>query len=153
MLRRASIDDVQQIARLVNRFAQKGKMLPITLNSLYERIRDFTVLENKKSILACGALHIVWEDLGEIRSLAVKKRHQGKGYGREVVDYLLREAAALKLNQVFVLTLEPEVFKKYGFRKVRKERLPHKVWRDCLNCIKFPHQCDELAMVKKVKLL
>lgn len=150
MIRRASIKDVPAIARLVNHFAQKGSMLPVTFNHLYERVRDFAVLESKKSIIGCGALNTVWEDWGEIRSLAVKKGHQRKGYGRQIVEHLLNEAVVLELSRVFVLTRQPKVFRKLGFRKVRRERLPHKVWRDCLNCFKFPLQCDEIAMLKQL---
>lgn len=152
MVRPAGIKDIPKIYKLINSYAKKGIMLPKSLNRLYEELHNFAVVQQKKSVVGCGALHIIWEDLGEIRSLAVKNSHQKKGVGTEVMHYLLNRAHDLELRKIFVLTLKPDFFKKFGFRKIRKEKLPHKVWRDCLNCVKFPYNCDEIAMMKDLTI-
>lgn len=149
-LRRAKMGDVNQIRRLINNFAAEGTMLPVSLNMLYERLRNFLVVEENNKIIGCVALKIVWKDLGEIRSLAISKKHQGKGYGKLLVKKALNEAKALDLKKIFTLTYVPEFFEKLGFEKIMKSKLPHKVWSDCINCPKFP-RCDETALLKTLK--
>jgi amino-acid N-acetyltransferase len=124
-------------------------MLPRSLNELYENIRDFWVIEEKNKIIGCCALHISWDDLAEIKSLAVQKNRQNKGKGRKLVEACLREAKELGAQKIFVLTYKPDYFKKIGFIKIRHADLPHKIWAECINCCKFPN-CQEIAMVKKI---
>jgi amino-acid N-acetyltransferase len=94
----------------------------------------------------CGALHVLWADLGEIRSLAVEERFQGNGVGRRIVAALLQDARRLCLPRVFALTYQEEFFAHLGFAEVDKDALPRKVWGECLDCPKFPN-CDEIAVV------
>jgi len=148
-IRKALPKDAVKIHSLVNEFAKEGLLLPVSLNSLYDRIRDFWVFELNGELIGCAALHITWENLAEIRSLAVKKPYQGKGIGKKLVKVCLREAKDLQIKNVFVLTYQVEFFKKLGFKEIDKTLLPHKVWTDCINCAKFPN-CDETAMVKEV---
>jgi len=150
ILRKARMGDVNQIRRLINSFANEGKMLPVSLNMLYERLRNFWVVEEDGKVIGCAALKIVWKDLGEIRSLAISKKHQGKGYGKMIVQQILEEAELLGLKKVFSLTYVPEFFEKFGFERIVKSKLPHKVWSDCINCPKFP-RCDETALLKVLK--
>jgi amino-acid N-acetyltransferase len=91
----------------------------------------------------------MWEDLGEIRSLAVLKKQQKNQYGKLLVSKLLEEAKEMELKKIFVLTYVPVFFEKFGFQKIIKSKLPHKVWSDCINCPKFP-RCDETALIKKL---
>jgi len=91
-------------------------------------------------------LCISWEDLGEIRSLAVVEEAQGRGLGSKLVEACLAEAVELGLSRVFVLTLTREFFSRFGFRDIEKSQLPHKIWADCIHCPKFP-DCDEIAMI------
>ncbi|MCX8082722.1 MAG: N-acetyltransferase [bacterium] len=145
IIRKAKMGDVNYIRRLINTFAAEGKMLPISLNMLYERLRNFWVVEVDGKVIGCAALKIVWKDLGEIRSIAISKKHQGKGYGKILVKKLLEEAELLEIKKVFTLTYVPEFFEKLGFDRIIKSKLPHKVWSDCINCPKFP-RCDETAL-------
>ena len=124
-------------------------MLPRSLNELYENIRDFWVATDSKKIIACCALHISWDNLAEIKSLAVAKNKQGKGVGRKLVFACLGETESLGAKQVFVLTYRPEFFKKFGFKRVKHANLPHKIWAECINCCKFP-DCEEIALVKQI---
>jgi len=141
--------DVNGIRKLINDFADEGKMLAVSLNQLYEGLRNFSVIEMNGKVVGCGALKIIWEDLGEIRSIAISRKFQKSGYGNLLVNKLLDEAAMLELKKIFVLTYVPDFFMKLGFEKIVKSKLPHKVWSDCINCPKFP-RCDETALLKKL---
>ena len=144
--RKAKISDLKQVQKLINDFAKREQMIPRSLNELYETVRDFFVCEADGKICGVCALHIMWEDLAEIRSLAVDSKYQKKGLGKNLVRQCLREARALGMNKVFALTYRPEFFKKLGFAGVDKASLPQKIWGDCLRCHKFP-ECDEHAVI------
>jgi amino-acid N-acetyltransferase len=146
MLRKAQISDVKEIQKLLSHFANRGDMLSRSLSELYEAIRDFYIFEEEGRLLGVAALHIVWEDLAEIRSVAVAEDAGRKGVGSQVVQACLDEARVLGLKRVFCLTYKPNFFGKFGFRVVDKAQLPHKVWGDCMKCVKFP-DCDEIAMI------
>jgi amino-acid N-acetyltransferase len=146
LLRKAKIKDAKDIQTLVNYYARQGQLLPRSLNELYESIRDFYVYEDNLEIIGVCALHINWEDLAEIRSLAVKEERNGEGVGMRLARVCLDEAKSLDIPSVFALTYRPGFFEKLGFQKVDKTLLPQKVWQDCLKCIKFP-ECDEEAVM------
>jgi len=149
MIRKAKIDEVKEIQKLINFYAEQGLMLPRSLNELYDNLRDFFVYEKKGEILGTCALHIWWEDLAEIRSLAVEKTMQRKGIGSKLVKEALKEAKSLNIKRVFALSFQPEFFEKLGFKKIDKAQLPQKIWKDCINCAKFPH-CNEVALIKDI---
>jgi amino-acid N-acetyltransferase len=146
MIRKAKISDVKAIQSLVNQFADSGQMLPRTLNELYECLRDFHVAEEDGSLIGVCALHVSWDGLAEIRSLAVRQDSRKKGIGSDLVGHCLAEAAEFHIDRVFVLTYEERFFRKLGFVDIDKKELPHKIWTDCLNCVKFP-DCDEAALI------
>jgi len=147
MIRKADINDAKQIYELVSYFAKKNLVMPRSLNEIYENIRDYWVFdENKKIIGSCG-LHIVgWEGLAEIKSLVVARNKQRKGIGSQLIKNCLEEAKRLKVKKIFALTYISSFFKKFGFRKISKKHLPHKIWAECCHCPKFPG-CDEEAMI------
>ena len=145
MIRKAMVPDVPEIQKLVNSFASRDAMLPRSLNAIYENIRDFVILERDGKIIGCCALHVTWDDLAEIKSLAVDESVQGSGYGRMLVTSCLVEARELGIPRVFALTYVPEFFEKLGFSRADKAMLPHKIWSECINCPKFP-DCGEEAV-------
>jgi len=149
VLRQARVTDVPAIHSLVTHFAERGLMLPRSRSRLYETVRDFVVEEEDGAIVGVGALRILWEDVGEICSVAVDESHQRMGIGTRIVESLVSQAILLGLKRVLVLTYIPRFFKKLGFRGVPKNRLPQKVWMDCINCPKFP-DCGEHAMIKEL---
>jgi len=149
MIRKAKIKDIKQVQELINSFARKDIMLPRSLNELYENLRDFWVAEEKGKVVGCSAMHISWDDLAEIKSLAVAKRYQKRGIGKELVEACLEEADGLGASKVFVLTYQPEYFKKFGFKRIKNASLPHKIWAECINCCKFPN-CQEIALLKSL---
>jgi amino-acid N-acetyltransferase len=146
MIRKAKLADVKAIQALVNQYADKGQMLPRSLNELYENLRDFHVYEDKGALIGACALHVSWDGLAEIRSLAVQPDRMKNGIGSRLVATCLEEASELEVRRVFVLTYQDSFFKKLGFKDVDKKELPHKIWTDCLNCVKFPN-CDESALI------
>lgn len=146
MIRKAKIADIKIIHKLVNEFGKRGDMIPRSLNDLYENIRDLIVCEENGEIKGVSALHILWEDLAEIRSLAVKAEAQGAGIGKRLVKTCLNEAGKLGITKIFALTYHPEFFKKIGFKDIDKSKLPQKIWGECLRCPKFP-ECDESAVI------
>jgi len=146
MLRKAQISDVKEIQKLLTHYASRGDMLSRSLSELYEAVRDFYIMEEEGRLLGVSALHIVWEDLAEIRSVAVSEDAGRKGVGTTVVQACIDEARVLGLKRLFCLTYKPDFFARFGFSVVDKSELPHKVWGDCIKCVKFP-DCDEIAMI------
>jgi amino-acid N-acetyltransferase len=145
-IRRALTRDAVQIHALVNNFAKQEQMLPRTLLSIYENIRDFHVAVDGDRVLGCSALHFTWGDMAEVRSLAVDETTGRKGIGRALVEANIAEARQHGLVQVYAFTYVTGFFEKLGFRVVAHESMPRKVWMDCINCHKF-NCCDEVAMV------
>lgn len=145
MLRKAKLTDAKDIQKLSKLFAERGEMLPRSLIQIYENIRDFVVAVKDNTLIGVCALHVTWENLAEVRTLAVLEEYHRTGIGKMLVESCLQEARDLEIQHVFALTYKPEFFKKQGFSIIDKNELPHKVWQDCLNCPKFP-DCDEIAM-------
>ncbi|MGC9965768.1 MAG: N-acetyltransferase [Syntrophobacteraceae bacterium] len=147
MIRKARIADVVEIQKMLRDFADTGSLLARSLSELYTTLRDIVVYEGEDGRIAgCCGLHILWEDLAEIRSLAVLEPYQRQGIGRRLVETCVSEADGLGISRVFTLTYEVDFFKRLGFRAVDKNMFPQKVWWDCHNCSKFPN-CDESALV------
>ena len=144
-IRPANMGDVRAIHGQLQQFAGKGLLLGRSISSLYDQLRDFVVY-NDDGVKGVCALHICWDNLAEIRSLAVADNTQGKGIGQMLVSSCLDEAISLEINKVFVLTYQAGFFRKLQFVDLEKSELPHKIWSDCLNCPKFP-DCDEDALM------
>ncbi|WP_028585533.1 N-acetyltransferase [Desulfogranum mediterraneum] len=146
-IRPARMGDVRAIHTLLMTFASRDLMLPKSISALYDNLRDFIVYEEAGEIRGICSLHICWDDLAEIRSLALVEELQGSGIGRQLVESCLDEAVSLEIGKVFVLTYQADFFRKLGFVDKDKQELPHKIWSDCLNCSKFP-DCDEDALIR-----
>jgi len=150
--RKAIISDVKPMQKIINNLASQDEMLPRSLNQIYETLRDFWVCIMDDTVCGCCALHIMWEDLAEIRSVAIPPEYQRQGIGKKLVQLAISEALELGLPRIFLLTYKPEYFKKHGFHEVDKNTLPHKVWRECINCPKFP-DCGEVAMIRELQVI
>ncbi len=148
MIGKARTAHVPVIQKMLGDFAGQGKLLARPLSELYTSLRDLVVAVDEESgeVVGCCGLHIIWENLAEIRSLAVLDTHQGKGIGRRLVEACIAEAQDLGIGQLFTLTYETGFFEHLGFRIVDKNVFPQKIWVDCLQCPKFPN-CDEVALV------
>ena len=146
---KANISEVPRIHKLVNSFAGRGEMLARPLSEIYENIRDFVVVRKGKRVIGCAALHVMWSDLAEIKSVAVDEELQRQGFGSALVAALLKEAEELGITTIFCLTYKPKFFEQLGLKEVEKMTLPQKIWTECYRCSKFPN-CDETAMTIQI---
>jgi len=148
-VRKAKVGDVPVMHKMINSYASKKLMLSKALSDIYDHLQDFSVVEEKGKVAGCCALHITWEDLAEIRSLAVNPKYKNRGFGVALLDTCHEEAKKLGVKKVFALTLIPEFFKKYGYKQVSRDTLPHKVWTECIKCPIFP-DCNEVPLTKQL---
>lgn len=148
MIRKAGITDVRSMHVILSHYAARGLLLGRSLSELYAQLRDFIIVEDETTheVVGTCSLRICWEDIAEIRSLAVREDYHGSDLGRKMVESCIKEARGLGLKKLFVLTYVPAFFEKMGFNPVDKSVLPHKVWGDCIKCVKFP-DCDEEALI------
>lgn len=160
LIRKARVEDVGEILSLINEFAALNLMLPRGPQYLYENIRDFVVAADagtghgsggeasaaKKPIVACGSLHVLWNDIGEIRAMAIHPDHQNRGIGGLLIAHMKTEAHALGLKLLFTFTLAEDFFAHLGFSRRNRDDLPAKVWGECSRCPKY-FKCDEIGMV------
>ena len=146
-LRPATLADAQAIHELLRYYASRGNLLPRTHENLCRHIRDFVVLEMAGQIVASGALEVMSENLGEIRSLVVAPEKQRLGLGQQVAEELIRLAEQIGLQRIMVLTYVPDFFSHLGFKQVERDSLPEKIWQVCVKCYKFD-RCDEIALIR-----
>jgi len=160
VIQKAQIRDVEEILELVNGFASSNLMLPRGPQYLYENIRDFVIaidsdtpvytLTDTKEIMnlmvACGSLHVLWEDIAEVRALAIHPDYQHLGLGSRIVEFMEEEARKIGIHRLFTFTMTEDFFGALGFHKINRKDLPPKVWGECSRCPKY-FQCDEVGMV------
>ncbi len=151
MIRKALLNDVNAIHALLQFYGKKGELLARPLSKLYDHLRDFWVYEDPEGqkVVACCALQFCWENIAEIRSLAVYPEFTGQGIGSALTERAIQEAVYFKIKDLFTLTYRPDFFKQFGFSIIDKNDLPVKVWSDCIGCVSYPN-CDETAMLKKL---
>jgi len=146
VVEKATMADVEQIHAVVTYFADRDEMLHRPLNEIYENLRDFWVARSADGdFLGCVALHLLWVDIAEVKSLAVREDKQLKGVGAALVRACLNEARRIGLPRVFALTYKPGFFEKLGFSVADVVQFPRKVWNECYRCPKFP-SCSEIAV-------
>lgn len=148
MIRKAIIKDVKEIHGLLQLYAKQGLMLARPLSRIYDHLRDFFVYVDDATNRIGGfcALQICWEDMAEVRSLAVHPDFTGRYAGRDLVAACLNEARQMGIAKVFTLTYQDKFFAKQGFKVIDHAELPLKIWSDCIVCPKYP-DCDEIAMM------
>jgi len=160
IIQKAQIRDVEEILELVNGFAASALMLPRGPQYLYENIRDFVIASDGNVplysltetrevlhlIVACGSLHVLWEDIAEVRALAIHQDYQHLGLASKLVEHMKEEARQIGIHRLFTFTMTEDFFKTLGFRKIKRKDLPPKVWGECSRCPKY-FMCDEVGMV------
>ncbi|WP_445169784.1 amino-acid N-acetyltransferase [Mycolicibacterium sp. Dal123E01] len=129
VVRRARTSDVSDIKRLVDTYAGRI-LLEKNLVTLYEAVQEFWVAELDGEVVGCGALHVLWADLGEVRTVAVNPKVKGRGIGHAVVDQLLTVARTLELQRLFVLTFETEFFTRHGFAEIEGTPVTSEVYEE-----------------------
>ena len=153
MIRRAGIPDIPAAHQIINASAEYGLMLPRSLASMYEDVRDFHVavepskVDGGERIIGVCGLKVVWANLAEVYALAVHQDRRGKGLGRLLVLSTVDEAEQLGIQKLMTLTYERAFFERCGFSVVDRQDLPLKVWSECVRCPKN-QRCDEIAMIR-----
>lgn len=149
-VRQATLADVDSLMDMIEYWAKQGQNLPRKRNDIIRGIQTFAVCVKDDKVVGCACLYVYDSGLAEIRSLGVSPVIQRQGQGRAIVNYLLKRAAKMFIQRVFVLTRSPEFFSKVGFQKTVIEALPEKILKDCENCPKR-EMCDEVAYIYNVK--
>jgi amino-acid N-acetyltransferase len=151
-LRQARVDDVPDIYNLLRLLAKKGLLLPRSYSNLYEMVQTLFVARPKDSpavLAGTASLQVAWEDLAEVRSLAVPEEFRGQGLGRDLTEAVEKAARKLQVRKMFVLTYVPGFFQKLGYQEVPLDTLPQKIWSVCFSCVHYPN-CQEIALVKEL---
>jgi amino-acid N-acetyltransferase len=150
-IRPARVSDVPGIYEQVLVFADRGLMIRRTMAELYESIREFIVaVDDENRVVGCIALHVFWEDLSEIRCLAVAEQVQGLGIGRRLVERCWEAARELELKSVFALTSAVGFMERCGWHQIDKSELPQRIWGECVRCPSFPN-CQETAVMRSIE--
>ena len=140
------------IQELIRTFADRKLMIRRSLGELYESIREFIVAtDDEGKVVGCAALHVFWDDLAELKCLAVAESMQGHGLGRRLVEACWDAARELEIATVFTLTYVADFFEKCGYHRIDKADLPHKIWNECVRCPLFPN-CNEIALVRSTSV-
>jgi amino-acid N-acetyltransferase len=147
-IRHARVGDVPGIYELIRSYADQRLMILRSMAELYESIREFVVaVDSENRIVGCVALHVFWENLAEIRCLAVSEHVQGLGIGRKLMDECWEAAGQLEVTSVFTLTSAVGFFERCGYHQVDKAGLPQRIWNECVRCPSFP-SCPETALIR-----
>jgi len=161
VIKKAQVRDVQEVLDLINGYAAANLMLPRGPQYLYENIRDFVIASDHKVpvysmmetrevlhlIVGCGSLHVLWDDMAEIRALAIHPDYKHLGLGRKLVDFMIKEAKQLGIRRLYTFTLSEDFFKPLGFQRQKRDELPPKMWGECSRCPKY-FKCDEVGMIR-----
>ncbi len=142
----ATLADMELVHALITPFADRNEMLHRPKSELYENVRDYFVVKDQGEVIASGSVHVVWNDLAEIKAVAVREEYQSQGWGKRMVAHCMEAARDMGIATVFVLTHKTGYYDQLGFQQIDVMHLPRKVWGECLRCPKFP-TCDEIAMV------
>jgi amino-acid N-acetyltransferase len=147
-IRSARVGDVPGIYDLICVFADRKLMIRRSMAELYESIREFLVaIDTENRVAGCVALHVFWENLAEIRCMAVAQHVQGLGVGRRLMESCWEAARELEVKSVFTLTNAVGFFERCGYRQIDKSELPQRIWNECVRCPAFPN-CPEIALIR-----
>ncbi len=148
---KAKLSDIPAMQALVSSEVKDGIILNRTEDEVATNIRSYVLAKKGDKLVGYTALHVHSKRLAEIRSLIVDEAYRGQKIGQRLVEFTLKEASALGVEEdVLVLTYLPLFFQKLDFKEINKEVIPeHKIWADCIKCIHFPI-CNEVALVYKL---
>jgi amino-acid N-acetyltransferase len=131
-VRPARTSDIKGIHKLIVEFASGGRMLQKETVTLYESVQEFVVAVENGKVIGCGALHVLWEDLGEVRSVAISEELRGKGIGNQILERIIERARELGLSRIFCLTFETKFFGRHGFEEIHGTPVEPAVYAELL---------------------
>jgi amino-acid N-acetyltransferase len=132
VIRPAKTSDVKAIRKLVDSYAAPGQMLAKETVTLYESVQEFTVAELDGAVIGCGALHTLWEDLAEVRTVAVEKSLQKQGIGHQILERIINRAREIGVERIFCLTFQTEFFGRHGFVEIQGTPVAPDVYQQLL---------------------
>ena len=133
IIRQAKTPDVKNIRAIIDEYAAGHRLLTKETVTLYESVQEFTVAEIDGKVVGCGAMHVLWEDLAEVRSVAVDESVRGKGVGHGILEVLIRRATELGIKRIFCLTFETEFFGRHGFVEIQGTPVSPDVYTELLH--------------------
>jgi amino-acid N-acetyltransferase len=131
-VRPARTSDIKGIHKLIVEFASGGRMLQKETVTLYESVQEFVVAVDNGKVIGCGALHVLWEDLAEVRSVAISEELRGKGIGNQILERIIERARELGLARIFCLTFETKFFGRHGFEEIHGTPVEPDVYAELL---------------------
>lgn len=132
VIRPAKTKDVKSIRNLVDSYAAPGQMLSKETVTLYESVQEFIVAEQDGVLVGCGALHILWEDLAEVRTVAVKENLHKQGIGHKIMEAIIQRAREVGVEKIFCLTFQTEFFGRHGFEVIEGTPVDPSVYAELL---------------------
>jgi amino-acid N-acetyltransferase len=138
--RKPTVEDVPDITALINKDAS---ILSRSQHYVFENLRDFVIAEESGEIVGCGSLHVLWENIAEIRAVTMIENKQDNGLFGQMIRLLLDDAQNLGIQKVVVLTQKPDSFVNIGFSAPQRQDVPQVVWKECINCVYFPDCLEE----------
>ncbi|MEJ6573873.1 MAG: amino-acid N-acetyltransferase [Actinomycetes bacterium] len=133
IIRPARTADIKGIRAIIDEYAAGRRLLTKETVTLYESVQEFTVAEISEKIVGCGAVHVLWEDLAEVRSVAVDQNIRGQGIGHGILEALIKRAAELGVKRIFCLTFETEFFGRHGFKEIQGTPVSPDVYSELLH--------------------
>jgi amino-acid N-acetyltransferase len=133
LIRQARTSDIKAIRGIIDEYAAGRRLLTKETVTLYESVQEFTVAEIDGKVVGCGAVHVLWEDLAEVRSVAVDTTLRGKGVGHGILEVLIKRAAELGVKRIFCLTFETQFFGRHGFKEIEGTPVSPEVYTELLH--------------------
>ena len=131
-IRAAKTSDIKAIRTIIDTYSLQRRLLSKETVMLYEDVQEFFVAEKDNAIIGCGALHVLWEDLGEVRTVAVIEDFRGQKIGHQIMNAIIKRAQSLGLKRLFCLTFETEFFGKHGFKEIQGAPVEPEVYQQLL---------------------
>jgi amino-acid N-acetyltransferase len=131
-IRPARTSDIKGIRQLIDSYAPQGRLLSKETVTLYESVQEFTVAVEGDQVVGCGALHVLWEDLAEVRTVAVAEELRGKGVGHQILDSIIARAQAIGVKRIFCLTFETKFFGRHGFEAIEGTPVEPEIYKELL---------------------
>ena len=131
-IRPARTSDIKGIRLLIDSYAPQGRLLSKETVTLYESVQEFTVAVEGDQVVGCGALHVLWEDLAEVRTVAVAENLRGKGVGHQILDSIIARAQAIGVKRIFCLTFETKFFGRHGFEVIEGTPVEPEIYKELL---------------------
>jgi amino-acid N-acetyltransferase len=131
-IRPARTSDIKGIRQLIDSYAPQGRLLSKETVTLYESVQEFTVAVEGDHVVGCGALHVLWEDLAEVRTVAVAENLRGKGVGHQILDSIIARAQTIGVKRIFCLTFETKFFGRHGFEVIEGTPVEPEIYKELL---------------------